>query len=128
MSGNIWIASGAVLASAAVAAGAVGTHVLKESLKLDEAALQTYEVAVRYQMYHALGLVVVGLLVARGTTWLVPAAGVAFGLGIVLFSGGLYAWLATGMKPFVAVVPIGGAAWIIGWLALAAGALASRSP
>lgn len=128
MTGNIWIASGAVLASAAVAAGAVGTHVLKDVVKLDQSALDTYEVAVHYQMYHALALVVVGILAARGSTWLVPAAGMAFGLGIVLFSGGIYAWLATSLRPFVQVVPIGGAAWIIGWLLLAAGALVPRSP
>jgi uncharacterized membrane protein YgdD (TMEM256/DUF423 family) len=127
MSANVWIACGAVLASTAVAAGAVGTHVLKETVKLEPAALATYDVAVRYQMYHALGLIFVGLLAARSTTWLVPAAGIAFGLGIVLFSGGIYAWLATGIKPFVHVVPIGGTAWIIGWLLLAAGALSGRS-
>lgn len=128
MTGNRWIACGAVLASMAVTAGAVGTHVLKETVKLDPAALETYEVAVRYQMVHALGLIVVGLVAARASTWLVPAAGVAFGLGILLFSGGIYAWLATGIKPFVHVVPIGGTVWIIGWLLLAAGALAARAP
>ena len=128
MTGNIWIASGAVLASAAVAAGAVGTHVLADVVGLDPSALDTYEVAVRYQMYHSLALVFVGLLAARGSTWLMPAAGVAFALGIVLFSGGIYAWLATDLRPFVQVVPIGGVAWIIGWLLLAAGALVSRSP
>ena len=127
MKGKAWIASGAVLAAAAVAAGAVGTHVLKEIVQLEESALETYDVAVRYQMIHALGLIFVGILAPRGTTRLVPAAGVAFGLGIVLFSGGIYAWLATDMKPFVQVVPIGGTAWIIGWLLLAAGALVSRT-
>lgn len=127
MTGKIWIACGAVLASAAVAAGAVGTHVLKETVKLDPDALATYEVAVRYQMYHALGLILVGLIAARANSRLVAAAGFAFSLGILLFSGGVYAWLATGIKPFVQVVPIGGTAWIVGWLLLAAGALVSRS-
>lgn len=127
MTGKIWIACGALVASAAVAAGAVGTHVLKETLKIQPSALETYDVAVRYQMVHALGLIFVGLLAARGATWLVPAAGIAFGLGIVLFSGGLYAWLATGVKLFVYVVPVGGMAWIIGWLLLAAGALVART-
>ena len=126
MTGKIWIACGALLASAAVAAGAVGTHVLKETVKLDADALATYEVAVRYQMYHALGLILVGLVAARANSRLVAAAGIVFVLGIVLFSGGVYAWLATGIKPFVHVVPIGGTAWIVGWLLLAAGALKSR--
>ncbi len=128
MSGNVWVACGAVLASVAVAAGAVGTHVLKEQVKLEAPALETYEVAVRYQMYHALGLIVVGLLAARGNHWLITAAGVAFLLGIVLFSGGIYLWLATAQKPFIQVVPIGGTAWIVGWLLLAAGAIAARAP
>jgi uncharacterized membrane protein YgdD (TMEM256/DUF423 family) len=124
MRGRWWIAGGAVLASAAVAAGAVGTHVLKESLEAEPSVLETYDIAVRYHMLHALALVLVGLIAARGRSWLVTAAGAAFVAGIVLFSGGLYAWLATGAKPFVAVVPVGGTAWIVGWLLLAAGALA----
>jgi uncharacterized membrane protein YgdD (TMEM256/DUF423 family) len=124
--GTWWIAVGAVAASLAVAGGAVGTHVLKETLKVEPAVLETYEVAVRNQMYHALALIVVGLLVARRRHVLITIAGMAFVLGIVLFSGGIYAWLATGIKPFVHVVPIGGMAWIIGWLLLAAGALLAR--
>lgn len=127
MSGNVWIACGAVLASLAVAAGAIGTHVLKETIKLEAAALETYETAVRYQMYHALGLIVVGLLVLRAPHGLLTAAGMAFLLGAVLFSGGIYAWLATAQKPFIMVVPIGGSAWIIGWLLLAAGAVMSAA-
>lgn len=127
MSGNVWIACGAVLASLAVAAGAIGTHMLKETIKLEAAALETYETAVRYQMYHALGLIVVGLLVLRAPHGLLTAAGMAFLLGAVLFSGGIYAWLATTQKPFIMVVPIGGSAWIIGWLLLAAGAVMSAA-
>ena len=127
MSGNVWIACGAVVASLAVAAGAIGTHVLKETIKLEPAALETYETAVRYQMYHALGLILVGLLVLRAPHGLLTAAGVAFILGVVLFSGGIYAWLATAQKPFIMVVPIGGSAWILGWLLLAAGALMSAA-
>jgi len=126
MSGNSWVALGAVLASVAVTAGAVGAHYLKETVKLEPAALETYETAVRYQMYHAFGLILVGLLVNRAPHGLLTAAGVAFVIGIVLFSGGIYAWLYTHQKPFVMVVPIGGVSWIIGWLLLAGGALATR--
>jgi uncharacterized membrane protein YgdD (TMEM256/DUF423 family) len=126
MRGNVWIACGAVLASIAVAAGAVGSHVLKDLVQLDAEKLATYEIAVRYQMYHALALILTGIVAPRGATWLVPAAGATFGLGIVLFSGGIYAWLATGLAPFVAVVPAGGIAWILGWLLLAAGAVSAK--
>ena len=125
MSGNIWVAIGAVLASAAVAAGAIGTHVLKETIKLEAPALETFETAVRYQMYHALGLIFVGLLVMRSPHWLLTAAGAGFFIGTVLFSGGIYAWLATAQRPFIMVVPIGGSAWILAWLLLAAGVIVS---
>lgn len=122
-SSKFWIASGAILASVAVMAGAVGTHVLKERLQLADTELQTYEVAVRYQMYHALGLMLVGILVGRQSSRWLTTAGVALLLGIVLFSGGLYARLLAGFQPGVPIVPTGGMAWIVGWLLLAVGAL-----
>ena len=85
--------------------------------------LQTYETAVRYQMVHALGLILVGMQMARGRSKLLPMAAAAFLAGIVLFSGGIYGWLLTGITPLVHVVPIGGLAWIAGWLLFALGAL-----
>ena len=121
-----WIALGAVLAAAAVAAGALGAHLLKDLVKrevLSSDQLASFETAVRYQMFHALALVLAGLLLERSPTGLVQAAAIAFLLGIVLFSGGIYGWLATGIKPLVHVVPVGGLTWIVGWLLLAAGAL-----
>ena len=126
MSGRFWITSGALLAAIAVAAGAVGTHVLKERLQLADSELQTYEVAVRYQMYHALGLVLVGILIHWHSSRWLTAAGVAFLLGIVLFSGGIYARLLAGFQPSVPIVPTGGMAWIVGWLLLAVGAFVAR--
>jgi uncharacterized membrane protein YgdD (TMEM256/DUF423 family) len=126
MTGKSWIILGAVLAAAAVSAGAMGTHLLKEAWKLPPEKLETFEVAVRYQMYHALGLVMVGSLIVRARSAWLSAAAVAFLLGIVLFSGGIYAWLATDQQPFVHVVPVGGTVWIIGWLLLAIGAWRAR--
>jgi uncharacterized membrane protein YgdD (TMEM256/DUF423 family) len=76
-------------------------------------------VAVRYQMYHALALILVGLLWPRFASRVLAAAGGLMLVGIVLFSGGVYAYLATGIKPFVHVVPIGGTLWIVAWLLLA---------
>ena len=125
MPGRYWIGLGAVLAAVAVAAGALGAHFLKDLVKrevLSADQLASYETAVRYQMYHSLALVLVGLLLERGTSGLVQAAAIAFLLGIVLFSGGIYGWLATGIKPLVHIVPIGGLIWIVGWLLLAVGA------
>jgi uncharacterized membrane protein YgdD (TMEM256/DUF423 family) len=123
MGGRFWTACGAVLAALAVAAGALGAHLLKEVLQLPERELATYEVAVRYQMVHALGLILVGLLAARGPSRLLSAGGWALLLGTVLFSGGIYAWLATGVQGFVHVVPVGGTIWIVGWLLIGASAL-----
>ncbi len=125
-SARFWIALGALSASIAVAAGAIGTHVLKESLELPESELATYDLAVRYQMTHSLGLILAGLLMTRCASRLLTFAAAAMVLGIVLFSGGLYGWLFTGQTPFVHVVPVGGSAWILAWLMLAAGAIWGR--
>ncbi len=127
MAGKFWVACGALLAAAAVAAGAIGAHVLKEVVKLPESQLETYDVAVRYQMYHSLALIAVGVLIGRARSRWLTAAAVAFVTGCVLFSGGIYAWLATDNLIFIRVVPIGGTAWIIGWLLLAVGAITSRA-
>jgi uncharacterized membrane protein YgdD (TMEM256/DUF423 family) len=126
VSNRFWLVSGALLAGAAVVAGAIGTHFLEETLELPADKLQTYEVAVRFQMYHALALLVVGILATLGRSRWLSAAGAAFLLGIVLFSGGIYAWLATDIKPFVHVVPVGGMAWTLGWLMFAIGMLGWR--
>ena len=126
MSNRFWLVSGAVLAGAAVVAGAIGTHFLEETLELPADKLETYEVAVRFQMYHALALLIVGILATLGRSRWLSAAGAAFLLGIVLFSGGIYAWLATDLKPFVHVVPVGGMAWTLGWLMFAIGLLSWR--
>jgi uncharacterized membrane protein YgdD (TMEM256/DUF423 family) len=133
--GRGWIALGAVLAGLGVTAGAFGAHGLEGRLSAEQ--LETFEVAVRYQMYHALALLLVGLFAQqtgerRGVspTWLrsrtLAAAGAMFAVGIVLFSGCLYAWLFTGAKTFVLIVPVGGLAFIAGWLALAVSAFPSR--
>ena len=122
MGERFWIACGAFSAAIAVAAGAIGTHVLKEVLQLPERELQTYDVAVRYQMAHSLGLTLLGLIVTRRPSRLMTAAGWALVLGILLFSGGIYAWLASGIRAFVHIVPVGGSLWIVGWLLIAIGA------
>lgn len=126
MGERFWIVSGALLAGVGVTAGAMGTHLLKETWQLPAEKLETYEVAVRYQMIHALALVLVGLLWPRFASRLLSAAGWLFLLGIVLFSGGVYGWLATEIKPFVHVVPLGGSSWILAWLLLAVAVGAAR--
>jgi uncharacterized membrane protein YgdD (TMEM256/DUF423 family) len=123
-SGRIWIALGALLGGLGVIAGAFGAHGLAGRLSAEQ--LATFEVAVRYQMYHALALVLVGLLSQRGSRCL-AVAGPMFVTGIVLFSGCLYAWIFTGVKTWAMIVPVGGVAFILGWFALCLNAVCSAT-
>lgn len=111
-----WLALGSILAFLAVAGGAFGAHLLRD--RLDETALATFETAVRYQMYHALALLAVGLLAGRGLPG-VTLSGWLFVAGIVLFSGSLYLLTFTGVRQFGAITPFGGGAFLAGWVVLA---------
>jgi uncharacterized membrane protein YgdD (TMEM256/DUF423 family) len=86
--------------------------------------LAAFETAVRYQMYHALAIVMVALMLGRFDGWMFRAAGWAFTLGIVLFSGSLYLLALTGVTSLGAITPIGGLAFLIGWGLLAVAAVA----
>lgn len=116
---RIFIAIAAVLAGIAVAAGAFASHALKE--KLTERALEVFETGARYQMYHALALLTVALLLSRAEAAQTPliASGSAFIVGIALFSGSLYALSLSGIKWLGAIAPLGGVAFIVGWGCLA---------
>lgn len=111
--------SGAVLLALAVVMGAFGAHGLRN--RLDAYSMSVYEKAVFYHFIHAIGILLVSLL-AR-TAAITPAAGARIGwlllLGIVVFSGTLYALALTGLRILGAITPIGGLAFIAGWLLLA---------
>jgi uncharacterized membrane protein YgdD (TMEM256/DUF423 family) len=112
---------GAILAAAAVAAGAFGAHALAERLTPDR--LATWETAARYHMYHALGLVLVGTAMTRtapSAGWV--AAGWLFTAGIAVFCGTVYALALGGPRWLGAITPIGGVAFIAGWISLAVAA------
>ncbi len=113
---RVFVLIGAVAAGLAVTAGAFGAHALAE--RLTPARLQTFETAVRYQMYHALALLLVGWLVSQWPAWQVRGAGYLFMAGIVLFSGSLYALVLTDTRWWGAVTPLGGVAFIAGWALL----------
>ncbi len=115
---------GGLSAALAVGLGAIGAHALKTQMTPDQ--LETFRTAVHYQMVHAIGLVLVGLLSRFQRSRLFVVAGWAMLVGIILFSGFLFAWLTTGRKFFVYPVPVGGISFMIGWLALAIGALGFR--
>jgi len=108
--------SGAVAAFIAVALGAFGAHSLKTKLSAD--MLNIFEIGVRYQMYHALGLIAVAWAMTRWPEANLNAAGWAFIVGIVVFSGSLYLLSATDIRWLGAITPIGGLAFLIGWAIL----------
>jgi uncharacterized membrane protein YgdD (TMEM256/DUF423 family) len=112
-----FIQSGAILGALAVAFGAFGAHALKEMLTASN-HFDTYETAVRYQFYHALALILVGILAKDFSSKFIKYAGNAFLIGVIIFSGSLYAICFTGIKMFGAVAPIGGLSFIIGWILL----------
>lgn len=120
-SGDFMVAAGALSALVAVAAGAFGAHLLTE--QVTDAALRTFETAVRYQMYHALALLFAGRFVARRPSGVLLAACWMFLLGTLLFSGSLYGLALTEERRLGAVTPAGGALFLLGWLCLGVGAL-----
>lgn len=108
---------GALFAATSVAAGAFGAHALKSIL--DPPMLMVYETAVRYQMYHALGLFVVAWLWRETQHSLAVKAGWLFCAGILLFSGSLYIVALAGIKWMGALTPLGGVCFIAGWICIA---------
>ena len=116
--GHSFIIIGAICAAVAVMLGAFGAHALKS--KLDANMLAVFQTGVEYQFYHALGLLVIGLLLmspqapagTKTAGWLLIA-------GIILFSGSLYALTLSGQRVLGMITPFGGLAFILGWLWLA---------
>ncbi|WP_096607896.1 DUF423 domain-containing protein [Calothrix sp. NIES-2100] len=116
---QIFLSIAAVLGGLSVAAGAFGAHALRD--KISERSLEIFDTASRYQMYHALALLLVALLLSRTESppFTLIASGWLFIIGIAIFSGSLYALSLTGVKSLGAIAPLGGAAFIAGWGALA---------
>lgn len=112
-----WITIGAMSAFVSVAAGAFGAHALKSRLAPE--LLVTFETAARYQMYHALGLILIGLFAASRPTRGLDIAGWSMVAGTMLFSGSLYALAVTGVRALGAITPFGGVAFLAGWALLA---------
>ena len=117
------VAAAAINGALAVAAGAFAAHGLRE--RLEKPALDIFETAARYHMYHALAMLLCGVLVAawpsasaraRGAGWL-------FQGGILVFCGSLYALALTDVKFLGAITPVGGILFLAGWLWLATTAL-----
>ncbi len=114
---RIFFGLGSILAGIAVGLGAFGAHGLRGTLSPED--LVTFETGVRYQMYHAIALLGVAWAVTQWETVLLEWAGWLFVLGTLVFSGSLYILVLTGQRWLGAVTPLGGLAFIIGWVLLA---------
>jgi uncharacterized membrane protein YgdD (TMEM256/DUF423 family) len=112
---KLFVSLGALAAALGVALGAFGAHALKARLSAD--MLAVWQTAVQYHLWHALGLVAIGLL-AQHLPASVPVrvAGWLMLAGIVLFSGSLYALALSGTRSLGAIAPFGGACLILAWL------------
>lgn len=116
---SFFIIAGAVNAAIAVAFGAFGAHALKD--RLTEHYLAIWETAVQYQMFHAIGLILIGIVMNSsilGPSTQLSWAGYLILAGIIIFSGSLYVLSLSGIGILGAITPIGGVAFITGWIML----------
>ncbi len=114
---RIFLITGSVFAALSVLLGAFGAHVLKNRMSIEDLAI--FEIAVRYQMYHALGLLLMGVASVYLTEKLVSLPAYFLISGVIIFSGSLFLLVFTNLKWLGAITPIGGLCLIIGWLLLA---------
>ena len=121
-----WTAIGAVLLALAVGMGAFGAHGLRS--RLDAYSMSVYENAVFYHFVHALGILLVSLLARTNAISVTGQERVAWLLliGILIFSGSLYALAISGARILGAITPLGGIAFILGWLVLVYEALRAQ--
>ena len=117
--GKLFMISGALSGFLAVAAGAFGAHALRQQLAPEQ--LGVFETAARYEMYHALALLAVAWAAGQRPSAAIHISGWLFVAGTVLFCGSLYALSLTGIRWLGAITPVGGLAFLIGWLSLAWG-------
>lgn len=114
---SVWLTIAAINGLLAVAAGAFAAHGLQG--RLDAHALTIFETGARYHMYHALAMGLAAFAIRGSAAVPAQAAAGFFLAGIVLFSGSLYLLALTGLRELAFVTPIGGVAFLIGWIALA---------
>jgi uncharacterized membrane protein YgdD (TMEM256/DUF423 family) len=114
---RLFFTLGCAFGALGVGLGAFAAHGLRDTLS--EADLATFEVGVRYHMYHAFALLAVAWAIERWGAGTATMAGWAFLAGIVLFSGSLYLYVLTGPRWMAMVTPIGGVAFLVGWALLA---------
>lgn len=114
--GKTILLTGAVFMALAVVIGAFGAHGLKSHLSTE--MLQTYKTGVEYHFYHALGLLLIGILAINSPNTFFTWSAIFLVFGIILFSGSLYTLAITGIKKFGTITPLGGLSFICGWIFL----------
>jgi len=121
-SAKIFLVLGSINAMLAVVLGAFGAHALKTRLGTE--MLTVYQTGVQYHFYHALGLLVVGIIAHQfpPSVWIRTSGWLMFA-GIILFSGSLYILSLTQLRWFGAITPLGGLAFILAWLMLLIGVI-----
>lgn len=115
---RLFVTVGAFFMMLGVAAGAFGSHGLSSYFERYPDLQDTYEIAVRYQVYHALGLLAVAWAAGRWPGRLTNWAGYLFVIGILVFSGSLYLLVLTRARWLGAITPLGGVGFLVGWLFL----------
>ncbi len=120
---KVFLTSGSIFAGTSVLLGAFASHLLKDYMS--PKAIELWETGVKYQMYHALALVLLALLINQleEPSLALIIGGIAFIVGIILFSGSLYGLSLTKTREFGVVTPLGGIAFVLGWLCLAISAI-----
>ncbi len=120
MTQKLVLLTAAVLGGLSVGIGAFGAHALRATLEAG-GRLETFDTAVKYQFYHTLALLAIGILMHHIPDKRLGYAALAMVIGIVIFSGSLYVLCLTGVRWLGAVTPLGGVALIVGWGLLAVG-------
>ena len=122
---KLFLSIGSISGALAVIIGAFGAHGLKD--KICEEMLVIYRTGVEYHFYHTFALLGIGLLALHYESKLLIASGGSMAIGILLFSGSLYALSISGIKVLGAITPIGGLFFIIGWVLLTVAVLKSAA-
>ncbi|ACN13231.1 conserved hypothetical protein [Desulforapulum autotrophicum HRM2] len=117
---RVFFIIGALSAFIGVAAGAFGAHGLKSRMNTE--MLSVFEVGVRYQMYHAFALIIAAGVQSKWPSTLITTGGWLFVIGTILFSGSLYLMSVTEVRWLGAITPLGGLAFLAGWVCMAWGA------
>jgi|SRR5690625_1646178 len=111
---RIFLLIGVIFGFLAVALGAFGAHILEGSIS--DAALNAWEKAVKYQMFHTVPIIIAGLLLAKTHLNSLVWSGWLFTLGTILFAGSLYFYSTTGVRFLAMITPFGGVTYLIGWV------------